>query len=263
MKLSISFVLLFALLAIAAALPTGKMPRKMRLKSLRATHHETHHHGALNDDDDGRAIGWKGRDWVDKDPCKECFDDFWGGCKLEQTAIYSDDPRDDPHPACDKVGETHCCSSMTYRKGMDQLVCLSREEKCQVGDLSGAAQTKAHYSKVAATCDRDTEGTCAVLGCDGWRNSNCHKDTNKCICPAGACRMKITGHDDGYGCVDACGRGAGNACGDENGWLEAVENRRTNDYAAGWRGTVSWYDSERYFLPLRAAAEEEEARKKH
>jgi len=36
MKLSISFVLLFALLAIAAALPTGKVPRKMRLKSLRA-----------------------------------------------------------------------------------------------------------------------------------------------------------------------------------------------------------------------------------
>ena len=36
MKLSISFVLLFALLAIAVALPTGKMPRKMRLKSLRA-----------------------------------------------------------------------------------------------------------------------------------------------------------------------------------------------------------------------------------
>jgi len=36
MKLPISFVLLFALLAIAAALPTGKVPRKMRLKSHRA-----------------------------------------------------------------------------------------------------------------------------------------------------------------------------------------------------------------------------------
>jgi len=36
MKLPISFVLLFALLAIAAALPTGKVPRKMRLKSLRS-----------------------------------------------------------------------------------------------------------------------------------------------------------------------------------------------------------------------------------
>ena len=36
MKLPISFVLLFALLAVTAALPTGKMPRKMRLKSLRS-----------------------------------------------------------------------------------------------------------------------------------------------------------------------------------------------------------------------------------
>jgi len=53
----------------------------------------------------------------------------------------------------------------------------------------------------AEICEKDTEGTCSVLGCDGWRNAKCNDDTDKCMCPSGTCRKKITGHDDGYGCV--------------------------------------------------------------
>jgi len=167
MKLSISFVLLFALLAIAAALPTGKMPRKMRLKSLRAT--------------------------VGEDPCKECEDDFFGGCKQEETAMNSDDP----HPACDKVGETHCCSaSSSSANSGGESECISKKNQNEFYTCDKPSPP------AEIICEKDTEGTCAVLGCDGWRNSKCDEDTDKCMCPEGTCRTEIDGHDDGYGCVN-------------------------------------------------------------
>jgi len=178
MKLSISFVLLFALLAIAAALPTGKTPRKMRLKSLRAT--------------------------AGRDPCtEECTEDpmdtpFFseGGCKKEVTAL--DGIGYDPHPACDKVGETHCCSATCNDvNGMCEPECISKKNQ-----VDGWLECDKPSPPAEIICEKDTEGTCAVLGCDGWRNSKCDKDTDKCMCPEGTCRTEIDGHDDGYGCVN-------------------------------------------------------------
>jgi len=172
MKLSISFVLLFALLAIAAALPTGKMPRKMRLKSLRAT--------------------------AGRDPCTECYDEegFEGGCKKEVTAL-DDAFYGDPHPACDKVGETHCCSATSSSAmGSGETECISKKNQ------ESWLKCDKPSPPAEIICEKDTEGTCAVLGCDGWRNSKCDKDTDKCMCPEGTCRKEIDGHDDGYGCVN-------------------------------------------------------------